>query len=223
MSDDFPARDPGARSRADAQELRVAEASASRRRWITLGEVLAVVAICISALTLWNSWTARSESEAVKSADAQRASTRAVSLVLTVAGSSDRKLILKPASIDQSVQSQKVMFPTALGTPPAETSGEARIEVSWFEHALKNARGVAHLPDDSRGDERLPVAITSRFLVDGEPHEDTALYDVGYGITGHWVGGHSVNLRGVSFVSRVRSNSVQAKLDARWSQLLARK
>lgn len=220
MSDKFSGREP---DETAAKKVRAAEAAASRRRWITLGEVLAVLGICISALALWNSWSERSDNEAVKSADAQRASARAVALVLTVGSSSERKLILKPASADQSVQSQKIMFPTALGVAPAETTGEARIEVSWFEHALKNARGLAHLPDDSRGDERLPVAITTRFLVDGEPHEDTALYDIGYGVTSHWIGGHSVSLRGISLVSRVKGGTAQARLDARWTRSLPRK
>jgi hypothetical protein len=223
VSDNLPGREPGAKARAEAQKVRAAEAAATRRRWITLGEVLAVLAICISALTLWNSWIERSTSDAVKNADAQRASTRAVTLVLMATNSGERKLTLKPASSDQTVQSQKIMFPTALGVAPAETTGEARIEASWFEHTLKNARGAAHLPDDSRGDERLPVAITTRFLVDGEPHEDTALYDIGYGISGHWFSGHSVNLRGISLVSRAKSGSMQAKLDARWSRLFLKR
>jgi hypothetical protein len=75
------------------------------------------------------------------------------------------------------------------------------------------------MPDDSRGDERLPVIITTHFLVDGEPHEDVALYDIGYSISGRWLGGHSVTLRGVSLVSRTKGNHAQAALDARWSRL----
>jgi hypothetical protein len=159
----------------------------------------------------------------VKTADARQSSARAATLVLVAANAGERKLMLKPASPEQTVQSQTIAFPTALGIAPAETTGEPRIEVSWFEHALKNARGLAHLPDDSRGDERLPVAITTRFLVDGELHEDVALYDIGYGIAGHWLGGHSVTLRGVSLMSRVKSGSAQVRLDARWAKLFHRK
>ncbi|KRC81277.1 hypothetical protein ASE13_02410 [Sphingomonas sp. Root241] len=35
-------------------EARAAESAAVRRRWITLGKVLAVIAAVISGLTLWN-------------------------------------------------------------------------------------------------------------------------------------------------------------------------
>lgn len=211
MSDNLSPREAKAQAKA--------EAAAIRRRWITLGEVVAVIALCISGLTLWNSWGERRDSAAIKSADAQHASARAVTMVLMAATSGEHRLALKPASGEQSVQSQKIAFPTALGAAPAETTGEPRIEAAWFEHALKNARGKAHLPDDSRGDERLPVAITTRFLVDGEPHEDIAIYDIGYGIAGHWLGGHTVILHGVSLVSRVKSGSAQARLDARWHKL----
>jgi hypothetical protein len=205
------------------RESREAKAAATRRRWITLGEVLTVIAVCISALTLYNNWAERSESAAEKNADAQQASTRAATLVLLATRAGEGTLILKPAKADQSVQSQQVMFPTALAVAPAETTGEPRIEAAWFEHALKNARGLAHLPDDSRSDERLPVAITTHFLVDGDPHDDVAIYDIGYGISGHWLGGHTVTLRGVSLVSRVKSSNAQARLDARWNKLFPRK
>ena len=200
-----------------------AQAAATRRRWITLGELLAVVAVCISALTLWNSWTERNESAALKNADARQASTRAVTLVLVASSSGDRKLTLKPAAAAQSVQSQTILFPSALGAAPAQTAGDPRIEAVWFEHALKKARSAAHLPDDSRSDERLPVAIITRFLSDDQPHEDVALYDIGYGIAGHWFTGHSVTLRGIALVSRIRGAGAQARVDARWNKLFPRK
>ena len=224
MHDDLPQPETKAHSSADAKnEVRAAEAAAIRRRWITIGEVLAVIAVVISALTLWNNWSERRDSEAAKSIDAQRASTKAVTLVLMAAGSGERTLALKPASAEQTVQSQKISFPTALGAAPAETTGEPRIEAGWFEHALKKAREVARLPDNSRGDERLPVAIVTRFLVNGEPHEDVALYDIGYTISGRLLGGHSVTLRGLSLVARVNGGSAQAKLDARWKGLFPQK
>jgi hypothetical protein len=224
VSDDLPQPENKDQFTADAKaEVRAAEAAAIRRRWITLGEVLAVIAIVISGLTLWNSWSERRDSAAVKSADAQRTSTRAATLVLIAADSGERALTLKPVSAEQSVQSQKMLFPTALGAAPAQTTGEPRIEAAWFDRALIKAREAAHLPDNSRGDERLPVVITTRFLVDGEAHEDVALYDIGYTVSGRLLSGHNVTLRGLSLVTRVKSGSAQAKLDARWSELFPSK
>jgi hypothetical protein len=220
VSDNLYQSDAKAQARAEAKaDAQAAEIAAVRRRWVTLGEVLAVVAVVISGLTLWNNWSERNDSEAAKTADAKEASSRAGTLLLLASGSGERQLTLKPASEEQSVQSQKVTFPTALGVAPAETTGEPRIEAGWFDGPLKKARDAAKLPDDSRGDERLPVVVTTRFLVDGRPYEDVALYDIGYSISGRWLAGHSVSLRGVSLVSRVTGPSAQAKLDARWKKL----
>jgi hypothetical protein len=210
---------PDTATPAAKAEVRAAEAAAIRRRWITLGEILAVIAVLISGLTLWNSWSERRDSEKVKQTEAERSSARAATLVLTTADSGKARLSLKPASADQSVQSQKILLPTALGAAPAETTGEPRIEAEWFEQALIRAREASGLPDNSRGDERLPVAIVTRFLADGAPHEDVALYDVGYTISGKLVSGHSLRLRGISLVARVNKDDAQAKLDSRWKSL----
>jgi hypothetical protein len=112
-----------------------------------------------------------------------------------------------------------MLFPSALGTPPVETTGEARLEALWFERPLEKAREAVKLPDNSRGDERLPTAIITRFLVEGKPYQDVALYDVGYTISGKFLGGHTVTLRGLSLVSKVEIGAAQAKLDARWREL----
>jgi hypothetical protein len=204
----------------DAQaEARAVEAAAIRRRWITLGEALAVLAVVISGLTLWNSWAERSESAASKRAETRQASRRDATLVLTATAASEHKLALKPTSNEQAVQSQTIVFPAALGAAPAQTTGEPRIEAEWFERALEKARGRAGLPDDSRGDERLPVAVTTRFLVGSEAHEDVAIYDIGYTISGHLLSGHSVTLRGLSLVSRATSANAPRLLEARWKTL----
>lgn len=200
-----------------------AEASATRRRWITLGEVLTVIAVLISALTFWNNWNQRSVDHAQKTAEANRAAMHSGMLVLASTNVGKRELVLKPASSEQSVQNQHIAFPTALGVPPADTTGEPRIDAAWFEHALIKARGAAHLPNNGHGDAPLPVAITTRFLVDGDERTDIALYDIGYSMSAGWFGSHSITLRGVSLIARVKGNTAQARLDARWSRAFPHK
>jgi hypothetical protein len=222
VSEQNPSPDTPARSTSQAEakvEERAIESAAIRRRWITLGEVLAVIAVAISALTFWNSWSERNDSKAAQSSQAEHASVRAATLVLLATNSGNQTLVLKPTSPEQTVQSQKVLFPTALGTAPVETTGEARLEAAWFDNALEKARAVAGLADKSRGDERLPTVLVTRFLVDGKLHEDVALYDVGYTIAGRFLSGHIVTLRGLSLVSKVKIAAAQARLDARWKAL----
>lgn len=205
---------------AHKAEARAAEAAAIRRRWITLGEILAVLAVLISAATLWLNWSERSDDAATRAAESRKASTRAALLVLNAVTDGEDRLTLKPVTADQMVQSQTLHFPAALGINPVETTGDPRIEARWFESGLKRAREKAGLPDDSRGDERLPVLIETRFLADGQSHEDVALYDIGYSIAGRMLGGHRVTLRGLSLVKRIGNDNAQAQVNARWAKLV---
>ena len=202
-----------------AKEERAAEAAAIRRRWITLGEVLAVLAVSISALTLYLNWADKKDQRAEKAAESRKASGRAAILVLNAESVKDDRIALKTADPDQLIQSQTIIFPRALGIAPVDTTGDPRIEAGWFESALTKARAKAKLPDDSVGDERLPVVITTRFVVGGDAHENVALYDIGYGIKGGWIAGHSVALRGISRVETVKANATQPSADARWARL----
>ena len=190
------------------KEARAAEAAAIRRRWITLGEMLALLAVSISGLTLYLNWSNKQDERAEKAIESRQASARAA------------KLILTPAATDQIVQSQTFLFPAALGIAPVSTTGEPRIEARWFENALKRARDKAKLPDNSVGDEQLPVFITTRFVVNGEAREDRAIYDIGYGISGRWLSGHDVTLRGLSLVTREIDTSPAARVDARWAAVV---
>lgn len=203
------------------KEARAAEAAAIRRRWISLGEILAVLAVGISGLTLYLNWSDKQDERADKVSESRSASARAARLVLNARADGDDRLLLTPAAPDQIVQSQTILFPGALGIAPVSTTGEPRIEAGWFETALKKARDKAKLPDDSVGDEKLPVVITTRFVVNGEAREDSAVYDIGYGIAGRWLAGHDVTLRGLSLVTRDVGPVPAAEIDARWSALVA--
>lgn len=202
------------------KEARAAEAAAIRRRWITLGEMLALLAVSISGLTLYLNWSNKQDERAEKAIESRRASARAAKLILNARADSDDRLILTPAATDQIVQSQTFLFPAALGIAPVSTTGEPRIEARWFENALKRARDKAKLPDNSVGDEQLPVFITTRFVVNGEAREDRAIYDIGYGISGRWLSGHDVTLRGLSLVTRETGTSPAARVDARWAAVV---
>lgn len=208
------------------KEERAAEAAAIRRRWITLGEVLAVLAVGISGLTLYLNWSDKQDERADKiaerAAESRKASSRAAVLVLNADSVKDDRIAIKATDPDQVIQSQSILFPRALGIAPVNTTGDPRIEAGWFDGALKKARAKAKLPDDSVGDEQLPVAITTRFVVDGDAHEAVALYDIGYGIAGRWIAGHSLSLRGLSRVETLKSGSAQAAVDARWARLTKR-
>jgi len=195
-----------------------ADAAAVRRRWITLAEVLGVIAVLISGLTLWNAYRQRTGEEADKAA--ARAQAEAQAQILLLRATPDREgriLTLAAADSGQTIQNQTIAFPAGLGAATVDTVSEPRIEARWFEQALFHAREAQGGHEESRGDERLPVAITTFFFSGGAMRRDSAIYDIGYRVEGGGLlGGHKVRMRGISRVETVSPRNAQARLDAIW-------
>ena len=196
----------------ETPQQQAAEAAAIRRRWITLGEVLAVAAVLISALTFWNSYQERSGAEADKAAERQAKSEKARTLILS-ARVDGRNLSLAARDPEQAIQGQTIAFPSSLGVKAIDTV-DPRIEAGWIESVAKKLRRGARAPS---GDPRLPVAITTRFVSGGESYTDTAIYDVGYRVDEGLLD-TDVELLGLSLVERATAKNAQAKLDALWKR-----
>lgn len=189
------------------------EAAAIRRRWITLGEVLAVIGVLISGLALWNSWSERSAAERERVAEkAQKANISRIVLLKTTGGG--KRLALTAHDPDQAIQGQTLYFPSAFGLGAFDTT-EPRIEAEWVKRAVRKA----HEKDSKiRGDARMPVAVTTRFVADRRAFTDTALYDVGYKESGGGLfGGSEVELKGLSLIGRTTAAKAQERLDALWA------
>src|SRR5690349_8851400 len=60
-----------------------ARRAAARRLWIVIGEIIGVLAVVVSALALWNSYSERRDSDSRRAADAERAGANAGTLALT--------------------------------------------------------------------------------------------------------------------------------------------
>lgn len=201
-------------SEPETPQERAAEAAAIRRRWITLGEVLAVAAVIISGLTFWNAYQERSSSEAQRAAEKQQKSAKAQTLILA-ATADGRNLRLAARDPEQAIQGQSVAFPAALGLTAIETV-DPRIEADWIERAWSKARKEGGAKAGS-GDLRLPIAITTRFVSGGETYTDTAIYDVGYRVDEGLLD-TDLKLLGLSLVERGTAKTVQGKLDALWKR-----
>lgn len=199
-----------------------AEAARVRRRLVNLGEILALVAVVISALTLWNSYAERKSSEATRASESAQSARKAVVLTLRASADKDgRILALSPRADNQVIQSQTIRFPAMLGLSPAETSGDARIERDWFDSALVKARKAAGV-EQKLGDARLPLVIETHYLADGEAEVDRAVFELGYATSHSLLGGTEVHLRGLSRVAATASGAVgQKKIDALWQSRMA--
>jgi hypothetical protein len=207
---------------AETQQER--EAARIRRRWLTLGEIIAVLALIISALTLWNSYRERTNAEAEHAHETAQSAKKAATLVLKATPDKDgRTLALMPHSDEQAIQDQTIYFPTKLGVSAAQTSSDARIEKRWFDGALIDARKAAGV-EASPGDARMPVLIETHYLADGDPHIDRAIYEVGYVTSHSLIGGTDVHLRGLSRTGAAKSvDAGQKQIDAIWAGRMAKK
>lgn len=182
------------------------EAAAIRRRWVTLGEAVAVLAVLISAATLWNSYQERKSAEAERTASEQKAHKVEAALVLRARPVDDgRRLAIEAVDPDQVIQSQRLILPAALDVAPVETAGDARIEARWISDALKESDAKR----TNAGDLRVPVAIISRFTSKGEMHSAAAVYQLAYVREGHLLVGSSIRLRGLSLAGRVPEADAQ--------------
>ncbi|RXD06866.1 hypothetical protein EQZ23_01855 [Sphingomonas sp. UV9] len=187
------------------------EAAATRRRWVTLAEVLAVAGVLIAALTLWSNWSERSADNAEKaSARASEARKDQRFEIRAVAAENGESLMLLRDEKHEIVDAT-VAFPTALGVARQDALTD-QIQRSWFEKALLKATDGG--ADDQAG--RLPVFITVRYTDGDATRSASGIYDVIWQTkAGGILSGRSLTLQGL----RVRQRGAdQARLDAIWAK-----
>ncbi len=191
--------------------MKETERVATRRRWITLGEVVGILALVVSGLSYWDAHQERTVAAAkATAAPPVRAAPRLL-LVATVDAGGDR-LTLKPAAAGQLIQTQTVHFPTMVVATPVDTTGNARIEASWFEPGLRAALKGTKL---HAGRHRLPIVIETSFVAGEFAATDRALYDLGYSLHARLLRPDVATLEGLSLVRR-GGGDLQAAADARF-------
>ncbi|TPG42943.1 hypothetical protein EAH79_03690 [Sphingomonas koreensis] len=191
-----------------------AEAAATRRRWLTLAEVVAIAGVVIAGLTLWNNWQGRQADQAEqRAAAAQTASAaRAGTVVTLTAMPKDEGAALSLKDPQHNIQSIEVRFPSALSIAPQSSTVDLSIETDWFESALLKAIDTG--PADQSG--RLPVMITANYW-DGEQHvTDAAIYDIAWRTHGRLLRGRALSLKGI--VLERRHGVTQGAIDALWAK-----
>ena len=190
-----------------------AEAAAIRRRWITLGEVVAVAAVVISGLTFWNSWSERQDAAAERQAErAAESKEKAVSNVVLLTGTAeDDGASLALSDPAHRIQQVVVRFPKALGVSPQTSVLEPKIEADWIAAPmLKLTDGGA-----DRREGRLPVAITASYWDADVQRTSTAIYDLVWRTEPRTLQGRTLKLRGVILRERIAGDG-QARIDGMW-------
>ena len=195
-------------------------------RWLTLAELVGLVAVVIAGLGYWDSHRERT-SEARERATAERerkaeeqAKVRAGALkqtflmTATPQGSGDW-LRMSSVHPEQVIQTQSLTFPTEVRADAIETTGNPRVEAGWLEAGLakvEKARGRGG--KEIRG--RLPVGVVTVYIEDGQTKTDRALYLLGFSLHPRVLRPDRVELEGLSLVRRGVGEDVQAAVDGIW-------
>lgn len=186
------------------------EAAATRRRWVTLAEVVAVAGVLIAALGLWQNWSDRRAEQADKAATA-RAETQARGRVDLVATPRDdgRELLLSDRA--HEISDAVVTWPTALAAGVQRPPADPVVAVAPVETPLlKLTDGGA---DDRSG--RVPAMIEVTFI-DGDARRTArGIYDVVWRTEGRMLRGRTLRFEGLRLRER---GGTQARLDAIWKR-----
>lgn len=183
---------------------------ATRRRWVTLAEVVGLAGVLIAAVSLWMSWSDRQQDQAERSADkAQVAKAQTVVRLRGTVASHGKTVTLADAT--QQVETVDVTFPAALHVPPRSGIVPPRIETEWFQAALLKATDGG--ADAQEG--HLPVLIVSHWADADATRRDTAIYDIVWKTEGRLLRGRDLTIEGI--VLRERSAKA-ARLDQLWAK-----
>jgi hypothetical protein len=164
--------------------------SESRRRWINLGELIALGALVVSALGVWIAWKSSTR-------PAEDKPTRIVEqrqpIPLTLRGTADedgRTLTIAPVEPGHALESLTV---TIEGGSPIELGGDGKLSASDVESALKSREA------EPKGAHSVPVRIKARYVEAGADRTGGGNYVLRYRWDGGGLfGGRTLHLTGLS-------------------------
>jgi hypothetical protein len=202
---------------SDADPNPAARPSRRQGFWLTVGEVVGVLALIIAGLNYWESHQQHAAA-AMREQALSRAETAFVATGEAAAGG--KSIDLRPLKAGQAIQSQRYRFPADVLDHPMELTAERpRIEVDWISGGLKRALEKGHAR--STGEARAPVVIETTYVEDGDTRTDVSLYRVGFAWKRGFLGGWEIRLRGIALSRRGLSGDNSSVLEQDWASAKA--
>jgi hypothetical protein len=162
--------------------------SETRRRLISIGEVIALAALIVSAVGVWISWKSSSDDKPAQVVEQRQP----IPLTLRATVQRDgQDLVIEPVEPGHGLQSLKL---TIKGAAPIELGSDGRLQASDVQAALKErpkeAKDVTH---------RVPVQIDAHYVEMGKDRRGGGAYMLRYRWEGGGLfGGRSLWLVGLS-------------------------
>ena len=162
--------------------------SQRRRRWITLGETIALAALVVSAIGVWISWKSNSEDKSTRLVEQSQ------SIPLTLRGRREddgRSLEISPVESRHALESLSVVLP---GASPIQVGSDGELAASDVESALKGHEN--ELKDRAFS---VHARIDARYVEMGKDRRASSNYTLRYMWKGGGLfGGRSLHLIGLS-------------------------
>jgi hypothetical protein len=159
----------------------------TRRRWINLGEIIAVAALIVSAIGVWIAWKSTSNDRPTKVVE-QR-----LPIPLTLRGTVERDgraLVIAPVEQSHALESLTLKM---AGASPIELGSDGMLDSSDVESALKGRDA------DDKGSHNISVRIAARYVEMGKDRISSGNYVLRYRWEGGGLlGGRSLRIAGLS-------------------------
>jgi hypothetical protein len=144
-----------------------------RRRWINLGELIALAALIVSAIGVWIAWKSTSSGDKPTRVIEQR---QPIPLTLRAkADGSGRQLVISPVESGHALESLTL---TIKGARPVELGSDGTLDASDLESALKSR-------DEDKGAHSVPIRIDAHYVEMGKDRHASGTYVLRY----RWEGG----------------------------------
>ena len=145
----------------------------SRRRWITLGELIALAALIISALGLWLTWKSGEKDGPTRIVEQRQAIPLKLRGKVTDEG---RRLVIAPIESSHALETMTI---TISGSSPIQVGNDGSLYARDVEGALKDKT------KDKKGSLVAPARIDARYVESGADRRGGGNYVLHY----HWEGG----------------------------------
>jgi hypothetical protein len=163
--------------------------SRSRRRWISLGETIAVAALIVSALGVWLAWKSSTEDKPTRIVEQRQA------IPLTLRGKAEdegRRLEISPVEQSHALES---LILAIKGTSPIQVGSDGVLDANDLESALKDR------DKDRKGSLSVPVRIDARYVEAGADRRGSGRYLLRY----RWDGGGLFGSRSLRLTGLTRA------------------
>jgi hypothetical protein len=166
------------------------ESERRRRRWVTLGELIALAALIVSAIGVWISWKGQDRPDDKPTQIVEQR--QSIPLTLRAKREDDgTRLEISPVEPSHALESLRVTLP---GASPIEVGSDGELDASDVQSALKG-----HEQDPKDRTLSVRVRIDARYVEAGKDRHGGGSYTLRYMWKGGGLfGGRSLHLVGLS-------------------------